>query len=119
MARRQFRLIAASLGNCSPELDGKFRCDLAVPHEVIGPLSIQSRQPDEFRRSDSSLTLFDGGHCRPSAKGEPIPFGHICPVHPDIGVRDLSRVSIFVSNRFSLDLKKLQISFCKRFPRRI
>ena len=42
---RQFRLIAASLGNCSPELDGNFLRDLTVPYEFIDLPSIQSGQP--------------------------------------------------------------------------
>jgi len=33
----QFRLMTASLGNCSSELDGEFLCDLAVPYEFIDP----------------------------------------------------------------------------------
>jgi hypothetical protein len=66
--------MATSLGNCSPELDSEFLCDLAVPYEVIDPPSIQSGQPDEFLGSDSSLTLFDRGHCRPSYAEV---FGHI------------------------------------------
>ena len=70
----QLRFMTASLGNCSPELDGKFFCDLTATYEFIDLPSIRSGQPHEFLRSDSSLTLFDGGHCRPS---ESEVFGHI------------------------------------------